>query len=276
VTTFRSRRSVFAGAQFLKREIENGETALIGIGHGRTLAACVEYLPRTVNKNIRFVSLLGGLTRKFAANPHDVIHRLADRVPARKPMSCPCHSSPIRWKTAMFVQSTRRARCLQSRQQADLLFVGIGTVEREASLVATGMIEMSEIEEIKKGGGVGEFLGHFFDCNGQPIETALSNRTFTLSREDLKNRRVVAVAGGKFKSRAIRAVLESGYLSGLITETSADCTGADEIGGIGGICRLRRSRPGSAALQIWRNYRSGGRYGSHGPFTPQVEEKRYA
>ena len=73
-------------------------------------------------------------------------------------------------------------------------------------------------KEIKRGGGVGEFLGHFFNSDGQPIETTLSNRTFTLSRENLKNRRIVAVAGGRLKTRAIRAVLESGYLSGLLTD----------------------------------------------------------
>ncbi|RWJ57408.1 MAG: sugar-binding transcriptional regulator, partial [Mesorhizobium sp.] len=61
-----------AGAQFLKREIERGEDTLIGVGHGRTLAACVEYLPRISAEKTRFVSLLGGLTRKFSANPHDV------------------------------------------------------------------------------------------------------------------------------------------------------------------------------------------------------------
>ncbi|TKB31012.1 MAG: sugar-binding transcriptional regulator, partial [Mesorhizobium sp.] len=71
-----------AGAQFLKREIERGEEALIGVGHGRTLAACVEYLPRISAGRIRFVSLLGGLTRKFSANPHDVIHRVAERTGA--------------------------------------------------------------------------------------------------------------------------------------------------------------------------------------------------
>jgi DNA-binding transcriptional regulator LsrR (DeoR family) len=206
------------GAQFLKREIENGETALIGVGHGRTLAACVEYLPRTINKNVRFVSLLGGLTRKFAANPHDVIHRLADRVAADAyVMPVPFFANTVEDRDVLFNQRGV-LDVFNLANSADLLFVGIGTVEREASLVATGMIEMSEIEEIKRGGGVGEFLGHFFDSKGQPIETALSNRTFTLSRDSLRDRRIVAVAGGKFKSRAIRAVLESGFLSGLITD----------------------------------------------------------
>ena len=32
---------------------------------------------------IRFVSLLGGLTRNYAANPYDVMHRLAERTCAQ-------------------------------------------------------------------------------------------------------------------------------------------------------------------------------------------------
>ncbi|WEZ82727.1 sugar-binding transcriptional regulator [Rhizobium sp. 32-5/1] len=207
-----------SGAQFLKREIEREGHVLIGMGHGRTLAACVEYLPRTTNNDVRFVSLLGGLTRKFSANPHDVIHRLAERTGAEAyVMPVPFFANTIEDRDVLFSQRGVR-EVFDLANSADLLLVGIGTVEREASLVATGMIEKSEIEEIKTGGGVGELLGHFFDRNGQPIETALSDRTFTMKREDLKNRRIVAVAGGKVKARAIRSVLESRFLSGLITD----------------------------------------------------------
>ncbi|OJF92360.1 sugar-binding transcriptional regulator [Pararhizobium antarcticum] len=207
-----------SGAQFLKREIEREGHVLIGMGHGRTLAACVEYLPRTTNNDVRFVSLLGGLTRKFSANPHDVIHRLAERTGAEAyVMPVPFFANTIEDRDVLFSQRGVR-EVFDLASTADLLLVGIGTVEREASLVATGMIEKSEIEEIKNGGGVGELLGHFFDEKGQPIETTLSDRTFTMKREELRNRRVVAVAGGKVKARAIRSVLESRFLSGLITD----------------------------------------------------------
>ncbi len=207
-----------SGAQFLKREIEKDGSMLIGMGHGRTLAACVEYLPRTANNDVRFVSLLGGLTRKFSANPHDVIHRLAERTGAEAyVMPVPFFANTIEDRDVLFNQWGVR-EVFDLATSADLLLVGIGTVEREASLIATGMIERSELEEIKNNGGAGELLGHFFDDKGQPIETLLSNRTFTLSREDLSNRRIVAVAGGKVKARAIRAVLESRLLSGLITD----------------------------------------------------------
>lgn len=207
-----------AGAQFLKREIEREGELLIGMGHGRTLAACVEYLPRTANNSVRFVSLLGGLTRKFSANPHDVIHRLAERIGAEAyVMPVPFFANTVEDMDVLFSQRGVR-EIFNMAKSANLSMVGIGTAEREASLVSTGMIEKSEIEDIKKAGGAGELLGHFFDDAGQAIQTTLSDRTFTLSREDLKAQRIIAVAGGRMKVRAIRAVLGSGCLNGLITD----------------------------------------------------------
>ncbi len=210
-----------AGAQFLKREIDRGEDMLIGVGHGRTLAASVEYLTRTTAAHIRFVSLLGGVTRKFAANPHDVMHRLAERTGAQAfVMPVPFVANTAEDREVLLGQrGISDVFALASR--SDLMFVGIGTAEREASLVATGMIEPSEIDDVKRDGGVGELLAHFFDDKGRPLETALSERILALPRDQLKGRRIVAVAGGKVKVRAIKAVLESRYLSGLITD---ECT----------------------------------------------------
>jgi DNA-binding transcriptional regulator LsrR (DeoR family) len=207
-----------AGAQFLKREIERGEEALIGVGHGRTLAACVEYLPRTSTDKIRFVSLLGGLTRKFSANPHDVIHRLAERTGAEAyVMPVPMFANTAEDRTVLLGQKGI-SEVFDLARSADLLFAGIGTAEREASLVATGMIEKGEMEEIRRNGGVGELLGHFFDKAGKAVATTVSNRALALTREDIASRRIVAVAGGKIKVRAIKSVLEGRYLKGLITD----------------------------------------------------------
>ena len=71
-----------AGGQFLQRQIESGAHAAIGVGHGRTLAACVANLPRMHAPNLSLVSLLGGMTRRYVTTPFDVIHRLAERTSA--------------------------------------------------------------------------------------------------------------------------------------------------------------------------------------------------
>ncbi|TIT42337.1 MAG: sugar-binding transcriptional regulator, partial [Mesorhizobium sp.] len=85
--------------------IERGEDTLIGVGHGRTLAACVEYLPRISAEKTRFVSLLGGLTRKFSANPHDVIHRLAERTGAEAyVMPVPMFANTVEDRTVLLGQ----------------------------------------------------------------------------------------------------------------------------------------------------------------------------
>jgi DNA-binding transcriptional regulator LsrR (DeoR family) len=207
-----------AGAQFLRREIERGERSLIGVGHGRTLAACVEYLPRTPAGGTRFVSLLGGLTRKFAANPHDVIHRLAERTGAEAyVMPVPMFANTVEDRSVLVGQKGV-SDVFDLARSADLLLAGIGTAEQEASLVATGMVAREEMDEVRRGGGVGELLGHFFDAKGKPFETTLSERSLALSRIDLEGRHVVAVAGGRVKARATRAVLESRMLGGLITD----------------------------------------------------------
>ena len=105
-------------------------------------------------------------------------------------------------------------------EAASLKLVGVGTVSLEAQLVAAGLIESREIEAISAEGGLGEMLGHFFDENGDFVDTPLTKRTIAASLQNRAQRadRIIALAGGPQKIAAIRAVLNSGQLSGLITD----------------------------------------------------------
>jgi DNA-binding transcriptional regulator LsrR (DeoR family) len=61
-------------------------------------------------------------------------------------------------------------------------------------------------------------LGHFFDARGRVLETPLTARTLAVDLDGPADSRLVAIAGGGQKVQAIRAVLESGRLTGLITD----------------------------------------------------------
>lgn len=207
-----------AGAGYLRREIESGAHRVIGLGHGRTLAAAMQQLPRTDARGLRFVSLLGGLTRNYGANPYDVMHRLAEKTGAQAyVIPAPFFANTAEDREVLLAQRGVRD-VVDLAERADFKFVGIGTVEPDAQLVSSGMIEPGEIEDIAAQGGVAEMLGRFFDAQGRELETALTARTVAISLAGPGASGIVAVAGGAEKVAAIRAVLTSRRLAGLITD----------------------------------------------------------
>lgn len=207
-----------AGSRFLLHEIEALQGRVIGVGYGRTLAAAVEAMPRVDAGTVQFVSLMGGLTRNYAANPQDVMHRLADRTGGEAYVM----PVPFLANTAadrdLFLSQRGVREVVEMAARADLLVVGIGTSEPTAQLVTSRMIDAREIAEVRERGGVGEVLGHFFDEAGRPLKTSLAARTLSPDLGSLRGRRIVAVAGGPGKEAAVRAVLGSGLLAGLITD----------------------------------------------------------
>lgn len=207
-----------AGADWLRRWIESGEEQTIGISHGRTLSAAVQAMQRLSVPDQRFVSLLGGLTRSFAANPHDVMHLLAEKTGAQAyVMPVPFFANSVEDREVLLAQRGV-SEVLQIAEAAPLKLVGIGSADYSAQLVVAGLIEPDEIAAISDEGGVGEMLGHFFDQDGNELDTPLTNRTIAVSLTDGREDRIVAIAGGTEKIEAIRAVLNSGRLSGLITD----------------------------------------------------------
>ncbi|NTF45806.1 sugar-binding transcriptional regulator [Rhizobium rhizogenes] len=207
-----------AGAGFLRREIESGNNKVIGLGHGRTLSSAVHHLSRVNAKDLRFVSLLGGLTRNYAANPYDVMHRIAEKTGMQAHvMPVPFFANTHEDRDVLLAQRGVK-EVFELANGAELKLVGLGTVDTDAQLVLSGMVEPREIKEVTAAGGVGEILGHFFDADGNIIETTLTARTLSASLPLSKKERLVALSGGLPKVEAIRAVLKSRCLYGLITD----------------------------------------------------------
>lgn len=207
-----------AGARYLRNLIDNDRYRMIGIGHGRTLAAAVDLMPSVPAQNTRFVSLLGGLTRRFAASPFDVIRRLAERTGAE------AYVMPV----PFFANTAKDRQVLESQygvsdviamaREADLYIAGIGEVDRRSFIASAGMLDEEDVGEVMKTGACAEILGHFFSERGEHLPNSVSDRALAPRFTDLKSHRIVALAGGTSKTRAIRAILEHGLLFGLITD----------------------------------------------------------
>jgi len=207
-----------AGSRFLRLAFENGEDRIIGFGHGRTLAACVNNLPKMITRGLKLVSLLGGLTRRYSATPFDVIHRLAERTGAEAyVLPLPFYANSVEDRR-VFLEQRGVSEIMNLGVRATLRVVGIGTMESDASILSTGMIERDEFEAALRAGGAGEILGHIFSLDGKLIENDISARTLSMSAADIGREKTVAIAGGRTKVNAIKAVLASGLIHGIIID----------------------------------------------------------
>jgi DNA-binding transcriptional regulator LsrR (DeoR family) len=211
-----------AGAHYLTGVLDRREAELIGLGHGRTLAEVVKHLPRIPRPEVRFVSLLGSLTRHAAANPFDVIHNLTEITGAESYfMPAPFFADSIEDKRVLMAQKGLKDVFALARA-AKLHIVGIGEVGPKAHMLATGTITAEEFRQLERAGAVGEVLGQFLDAKGRPVEADINQRAVAVQLAEIKGTRIVAIAGGRTKTRAIAAVLESRVVTGLITdETTA-------------------------------------------------------
>ncbi len=166
-----------AGGHWLHRVLEAGRASLIGVGHGRTLGALVSSLPRVPRPGVRFVSLLGSLTRHAAANPFDVIHRLAEITGAESYfMPAPFFADSVEDKRVLMAQRSLES-VLNLARAAELVVVGIGEVGPTAHLRSIGMITPEEHRELERAGAVGEVLGRFLDERGRPVAAEVNERS---------------------------------------------------------------------------------------------------
>ena len=238
-----------AGARYLMRVVQAGADKLIGLGHGRTISAMVDCLPRQQGHATAFVALLGGLTTSFSADPYDVIHRISDRtgVPGYF-LPVPFFANSVADREVLLSQ-IGVSHVMKLARKTSLCIVGIGTATREGFLAKTGAIDARDVAALERLGARSEILCYFHDENGARVETGLADRSVTLTYDELKQRRIVAAAGGADKVEAIRSALRSGLLSGLITDEATARHLVGEDAGAVTPMRLRPSRKRVAAAE---------------------------
>lgn len=101
-----------------------------------------------------------------------------------------------------------------------LAIVGIGAVEPSELLARSGnTFSPQEMTMLHDAGAVGEISYRFYDRDGKPVETPLNDRVIGLTLEELrKTNRVMALAGGESKTKAIEGALKLGVIDVLVTD----------------------------------------------------------
>ncbi|WP_419993391.1 sugar-binding transcriptional regulator [Streptomyces boninensis] len=113
------------------------------------------------------------------------------------------------------------ARAFEYFDKVTVAAVSIGSWEPGISTVHD-MLSEEEREHYASLGAAAEMSAHLFDAEGRRIGRDLGERCITVEADRLRRiPEVVAIAGGRRKAEAIGAVLRSGLVTSLVTDTAA-------------------------------------------------------
>jgi DNA-binding transcriptional regulator LsrR (DeoR family) len=206
-------------AYYFSRMVKDGD--VIGLTWGTTLSAMVDNLKSTKIRNVMVVQLVGGLGEPNS-NTHatDLVHRVSLSLGATvKLMPAPGIVSSV--ALARLLRSDRYiASAIEEVSKVDIVFAGIGGLTKTALLVRDEtIITWSEVMALKDRGAVGEIGLHFYDIQGNLINSDLEERIIGIKLEDMKSKkRTVAIAGGTEKFDAILGAARGRLFNTLITD----------------------------------------------------------
>ena len=216
-----------AMAYFVETTIKPGAT--IGISSwSRSLFSMVDALhPGDSCHDGKVVQILGGVGQ--VGSEHHAIY-LAQRLAAL------IGATPVLLQAPAVVGSAEAQRVLSRDpsmraatslfEHLDIALVGIGSLEPSKLLSSSGNIfSQEERAELSRLGAVGDICFRFFDSEGDPIKSSLMQRVIGIELPTLRRvKRVVGVAGGRRKTRAILAALRGRWIDILITDQRTAAT----------------------------------------------------
>lgn len=206
-----------AGAAEMERHLKSNHPKIISIGTGRALRTCVEQLAPMDCPQHRIVSLLGNMMSDGSATAYNVVIRMAERVNARHfPMPLPVLARSLEEKRILHNQEPVH-NILDLSRQADVTFVGIGSMGEEAPLLVDGFVTRDEIRALNKAGAVGEITSWVFDNQGKLIDGLLNDRVASAPLVANQKNPVVGIAAGTSKVPAILGALKGRLINTLIT-----------------------------------------------------------
>jgi DNA-binding transcriptional regulator LsrR (DeoR family) len=202
----------------MERWLRRPDPVVIGIGTGRTMRAVADQMPPMQCPQHKLVALVGTGKADGSASFYDVIIRLSDTVRApHYPMPLPVFTSSLEERELLMALPSTRSQ-LQLVEQADVSFVGIGSIGDGSALLKDGFITMEQNEAVRRAGAVGEITAWSFDSQGRLIQGHLNERVASAPLRQPAKRPMIGVAMGVPRRAAIRAALTGRLVTGLITD----------------------------------------------------------
>jgi DNA-binding transcriptional regulator LsrR (DeoR family) len=210
-----------AAAQYLEATLQPNE--VIGISSwSETLLRMVDNLdPARRSQASRVVQILGGMGNPGVQRHATSLTTRLARLTGAEPMLLATQGVTRTTEAQQaLVADPYVASTMAEFGRITMALVGVGGLEPSKLLADSGNVFTStELRELESLHAVGDLCLHFFDANGDPIRSPIEGRVIGISLEQLRAiPRVVGVAGGARKHKALLGVLRGQLIDVLVTD----------------------------------------------------------
>ncbi|WP_170297163.1 sugar-binding transcriptional regulator [Georgenia thermotolerans] len=205
-----------AAATMLGETLREGE--VVGMAWGRTLTAMSASMPPLPRVDV--VQLTGAVGGDLEASPVEVVRRIALRSGGTAtPIFAPLVVDDPRAAEALRRQHDV-ARALRMFDTVTTAVVAVGSWDPPASQLWSAL-EPSERERLQDEGVRAEVTAILVSDSGEVLAPRFAERCIAIHADQLRRvPRVVAVAGGREKARAVAAIARAGLCTELVTDRS--------------------------------------------------------
>ncbi|HEY4429980.1 MAG TPA: sugar-binding transcriptional regulator [Paenibacillus sp.] len=207
-----------ACAKWLEQVVQPKD--IIGFSWGSSLAAVVENLTLAQRPFVTCVPTVGGPSGKMESGHHvnNICYQAALKWGARSLMIDVPAITEQKETRDQLMRSQYYQTIAKAWDQLDIAVFGIGSPEIKGEEAWRGFYGDAVIDELENGKVAGDICSRFYDGNGVPVRTAISDRTLTIELEQIKRARyAIGVAESLEKASGILGALNGGYMNVLVT-----------------------------------------------------------
>lgn len=210
-----------AAAHFIENTMQSNE--IIGISSwSETILKMVDNFHPTKVAHAKYVvQILGGMGNpSVQTHATQLTSRLAKLTGAETQLLTTPGVAQSREARVVLLSDTYVRATTDRFDDVSLAVVGIGSTEPSNLLSRSGNIFSNhELCEVAERGGIGDICLRFFDESGQLVKTPIDERVIGMDLDQLRRvNRVIALAGGQSKTKAIYGALNTGVIDILVTD----------------------------------------------------------
>lgn len=204
---------------------------VLGMTWGRAMHGFVEQLAQDERlrslsfRNVKIVPFLGtpGVTQLDSWDATTYSNTLATKVGNL------LHCASYNLSAPMYVDGEKEkeliegideiSKVLHMAETADMALIGIGSMQKDSSIIKAGIRTEEEYKELIQKGAVGEVVGRIYDKNGQTVDEDLQRKMIGISLDKIAKIPVrVGISYGKDKIEAIKGAIAGGLVNVMVTD----------------------------------------------------------